>query len=260
MHLGIFDTPDLASKAAARLVLSVFATKPRATLGVATGSSPEGLYAQLRAAHSEGRFTLENSKAFALDEYVGLPADHYERYRNVLRRELVGAERTGLLDENLHTPNGLISDSRAAAVAYDGAIQDSGGVDVQILGIGADGHIGFNEPGGSLVSRTHVEALASQTIADNARFFDNNPAKVPTTCITQGLGTIMEAGMLVLLAFGTNKAEAIAQLAEGPISAKWPATIMQMHPNVYVLTDSAAAVRLEFSELYKERWQLRFAE
>ncbi len=258
MYLGIFDTPERASQAAARIVLSIFEKKPRATLGVATGSSPEGLYSQLRAAHAVGDFTLENSKAFALDEYVGLPADHYQRYRNVLRRELVGADKTGLLDENLHTPNGLVSDSHAAALAYDAAIQDSGGIDVQILGIGADGHIGFNEPGGSLVSRTHVEALASQTVKDNARFFGDNPAKVPATCITQGLGTIMEAGTLVLVAFGENKANAIAQLAEGPISAKWPATITQMHPDVYVLTDTAAASRLEFGDLYKERWQLKF--
>ncbi|MFT0846585.1 glucosamine-6-phosphate deaminase [Actinomycetaceae bacterium L2_0104] len=258
MHLGIFDTPELASQAAAQIVLSVFERKPNATIGVATGSSPEGLYAQLRAAHAEGDFTLENSKAFALDEYVGLPEDHYERYRNVLRRELVGADKTGLLDENLNTPNGLISDSHAAAASYDAAIQDSGGVDIQILGIGSDGHIGFNEPSGSLVSRTHVEALAKQTVKDNARFFDDDPSKVPATCITQGLGTIMEASILLLVAFGENKAEAIAQLAEGPISAKWPATIMQMHPEVYILTDAPAASRLEFVELYKERWQLRF--
>lgn len=195
---------------------------------------------------------------FALDEYVGLPADHYQRYRNVLRRELVGADKTGLLDVNLHAPNGLVSDSHAAANAYDAAIQDSGGIDIQILGIGADGHIGFNEPGGSLVSRTHVEALAGQTIKDNARFFKNDPTKVPATCITQGLGTIMEAETLVLVAFGSNKATAIAQLAEGPISARWPATITQMHPNVLILTDAAAASKLELSELYKERWQLKF--
>ncbi|MCF2706794.1 glucosamine-6-phosphate deaminase [Arcanobacterium haemolyticum] len=260
MHLGIFSDAQSASAAAARVIFDVAAHKPQFTLGVATGSTPEALYAELRSAHAAGTFTLENSHAFALDEYVGIAEDHPERYRNVLRRELVGAEKTGLTDELLHTPDGSAADPVAAAHAYDLAIGDVGGVDVQILGIGADGHIGFNEPGGSLVSRTHVEALAGQTISDNARFFDNDPAKVPTRCITQGLGTIMEARKLVLLAFGANKADAIAQLIEGPISARWPATIMQMHPDVVVVVDEAAAAKLDMTDLYKERWQMTFGD
>ncbi len=260
MHIRVFDTPELAGAAAAKILFSVFDQKPDANLGVATGSTPEPLYAQLREAHAGGKFTLANSKAFALDEYVGIPEDHYERYRNVLRRELVGEDKTGLKDENLFTPNGLISDSHAAAAAHDQAIKDAGGVDLQILGIGSNGHIGFNEPGGWLVPRTHVEPLSAQTIRDNARFFDGDISKVPTTCISQGLGTIMEAGVLLLLAFGENKAEAVAQLAEGPISAKWPATIVQMHPEVYVLTDTAAGSKLELTEMYEERWKLAFGE
>ncbi len=144
MYLGILDTPELASAAAARIVLSVFKKKPNAILGVTTGSTPEGLYAELRAAHARGEFTLENSQAFALDEYVGISADHYERYRNVLRRELVGSRNTGLKNENLHSPNGLVSNSAAVAKEYDRAIKGAGGIDLQILGIGSNGHIGFN--------------------------------------------------------------------------------------------------------------------
>ncbi len=258
MHLGIFADATTAAAAAARVILEEAARKPSFTLGVATGSTPEPLYAHLRQAHSEGRFSLENSHAFALDEYVGIAEDHPERYRNVLRRELVGSEKTGLTDELLHTPDGSAADPYEAAANYDSLIKEVGGVDVQILGIGADGHIGFNEPGGSLVSRTHVEALAAQTINDNARFFDNDTAKVPSRCITQGLGTIMEARTLVLLAFGANKARAIAELVEGPMSAYWPATIMQMHPNVVIVTDEAAASNLKLTELYNERWAMAF--
>ncbi len=191
---------------------------------------------------------------------MGISADHYERYRNVLRRELVGSRNTGLKNENLHSPNGLVSNSAAVAKEYDRAIKGAGGIDLQILGIGSNGHIGFNEPGGSLVSRTHVTPLSNQTILDNARFFGHYPRNVPKTCITQGLGTIMEAHILLLLAFGENKAEAVAQLAEGPISARWPATITQMHPEVYVVTDVAAASKLELTDLYKERWELKFGE
>lgn len=260
MHIRTLDTAELASAVAAKILLSVFDKKPAANLGVATGSTPEHLYAELRTAHARGDFSLANSKAFALDEYVGIAEDHYERYRNVLGRELVGEDKTGLTDENLYTPNGLMSDSHAAAAAHDQAIRDAGGVDIQILGIGSNGHIGFNEPGGSLVSRTHVEPLSPQTVRDNARFFDGDLSKVPTTCITQGLGTIMEARVLLLLAFGEKKADAVAQLAEGPISAKWPATIVQMHPEVYVLTDAAAGSKLELTAMYQERWKLQFGE
>lgn len=257
MRVGIFPTSTQACQAGADIILKQWASKPEGVLGVATGSTPEGLYAILRQAHSEGRFTLASSKAFALDEYVGIAEDHPERYRNVLRRNLVGEDKTGLSDEALNTPDGSAADPYAAADAYEAAIAAAGGADIQILGIGVDGHIGFNEPGGSFASTTHVEALAGQTIADNARFFEGDRALVPTRCITQGLSTIMSAKKLLLLAFGENKAEAIRQVLEGAISAKWPATIMQMHPDATVLLDEAAASKLEFTELYRERWALR---
>ncbi len=256
MQIGIFETAEEASVAAARAIVDLFARTPGATLGVATGSTPEGLYSQLRKAHSNGLFTLENSSAFALDEYVGIEQDHPERYRNVLRRELVGPNNLGLTEAGLHTPDGSADHPSLAAEQYEASIAAAGGVDVQILGIGANGHIGFNEPGGSLVSQTRVEVLSGRTRTDNARFFGGNPMLVPSRCITQGLGTIMRARSLLLLAFGPNKAEAVRQLIEGPISAKWPATIAQMHPNLNVFVDAAAAEGLEYADLYRERWSL----
>lgn len=255
MHIGIFATAEEASREGARIIQDLFARDAHATLGVATGSTPDLLYAALREAHAAGEFDLSGAKAFALDEYVGLDPEHPESYRNVLRRNLAGEDKTGLTEEGLNTPDAQNPDPQAAAADYDAKI-GAAGVDLQILGIGADGHIGFNEPGGSLVSRTHVEALAPQTIKDNARFFDGDEAAVPTRCITQGLGTIMEAKKLVLFAFGANKADAVRELCEGPISAFWPATIIQMHPDVTVLLDEAAAAQLKLTDLYRARWEM----
>ena len=257
MRIGIFSDPEAVADAAAEYLISVMNTTDHKVLGVATGSTPLPLYERLRAAHEAGTFTLEDAQAFALDEYVGIDPEHPERYRNVLRTELVGADKTGLTDENLHTPNGNAEDPDAAALAYDEEIKTAGGVTLQILGIGADGHIGFNEPAISLVSRTHVDALTAKTRSDNARFFDDDISKVPTHCVTQGLGTIMDAKEVLLLATGENKADAVRELVEGAVSAHWPATVLQMHPKATILVDEAAAAKLELTDFYKERWEAR---
>ncbi|AWE41852.1 MULTISPECIES: glucosamine-6-phosphate deaminase [unclassified Actinobaculum] len=256
MRIGIFPTSATACAAGAQMIIDRFAASPGAVLGVATGSTPLELYAELRTAKAQGRFTLAHSRAFALDEYVGIAPDHPEAYRNVLRAELVGEDKTGLAEKDLVTPDGQHPDPEAAAKAYDTAIREVGGIDLQILGIGSDGHIAFNEPGSSLVSRTHHEALAAQTITDNARFFGNDLSQVPTSALTQGLGTIMEAREIMLLAFGSGKSAAVRELIEGPISQRWPATILQMHPLVTVLLDEAAASDLELTDLYRARWNL----
>ena len=236
-----------SARAAARIRAAYFEGM---RLGVATGSTPLGVYAALRDAHAAGEFTLAGATAWALDEYVGLPADHHERYRNVLRRELVEGDATGLTDERLFTPDGTHSNPEAAAEEYDRELGT--GVDLQLLGVGANGHIGFNEPIGSLASRSHVGTLLPQTRRDNARFFDDVLERVPTHCITQGLATIMSAKEIVLLASGAGKAAAVAQLVEGPVAARWPATILQHHPNVTVLIDRAAAAELQLRELYEQ--------
>ncbi len=226
--------------------------KPDAVIGLATGSSPLRVYDELARRHDEEGLSFAQARGFMLDEYVGLPADHPERYRNVIEREI--ASRVGWDPARVQGPDGLAEDLPAACAAYEAAIVESGGVDVQILGIGTDGHIAFNEPGSSLASPTRIKTLTRQTREDNARFFGGDVSQVPTHCLTQGLGTIMRARHLVLLATGRQKAEAVHQLVEGPISAMWPATVMQMHPHATVLIDDAAAGRLQLADYYREAY------
>lgn len=226
--------------------------KPEAVIGLATGSSPLAVYDELARRHDERGLSFQHARGFMLDEYVGLSADHPERYRNVIEREI--ASRVGWAPDSVHGPDGLAPDVPAACAAYEAAIAAAGGVDLQLLGIGTDGHIGFNEPGSSLASRTRIKTLTRQTREDNARFFHDDLDQVPTHCLTQGLGTIMEARHLVLLATGRHKAEAVHQLVEGPVSAMWPATIMQMHAHATVLVDDAAASRLQLADYYRQTY------
>ncbi len=243
------DASEMAAVAADR-VEAVCATTDHPVLGLATGSSPLALYAELVGRHRAGRISFARATSFNLDEYVGLPAGHPQSYIRFIRRNF-----TDLVDlpaEAVHVPDGNAPDTHAAALAYDHAIRDAGGIDIQVLGIGSDGHVGFNEPGGSLASRTHVGVLTSQTRHDNARFFDGDLDQVPTRCITQGLGTIMESRHAVLLATGEQKARAVRELVEGPVSARWPATVLQFHPDLLVVLDRSAAQLLELADFYAE--------
>lgn len=252
MKVAILSDEKIMASVAADTVEAVCTANPHAVLGLATGSSPLALYRELIERHRAGRIDFAQSRSFNLDEYVGLPAGHPESYIEFIRRNF-----TDLVDlpaAEVHVPEGNASDPHAAAAAYDRAIRDADGIDIQVLGIGSDGHIGFNEPGGSLASRTHVGFLTEQTRRDNARFFDGDVEKVPTHCITQGLGTIMESRHAVLLATGENKAEAVHQLVEGGISARWPATVLQSHPDLLVVLDEAAASQLELADFYREVW------
>ncbi|MEE6272846.1 glucosamine-6-phosphate deaminase [Georgenia wangjunii] len=230
----------------------LLAEKPDAVLGLATGSSPLAVYDELVRRHEAGRISFARARAFMLDEYVGLGAEHPELYRNVIEREIAG--RVDFAPGAVQGPDGLAADLPGACAAYEQAIVDAGGIDLQILGIGTDGHIAFNEPGSSLASRTRIKTLTTQTRKDNARFFDDDVDAVPQHCLTQGLGTIMEARHLVLVATGEGKAEAVRQLAEGPVSAMWPATIMQHHRHATVLLDDASASRLERASYYRETY------
>ena len=230
----------------------LLAEKPDAVLGLATGSSPLAVYDELARRHEAGRISFARARAFMLDEYVGLDAQHPELYRNVIEREIAG--RVDFAPGAVQGPDGLAADLPAACAAYEQAILDAGGIDLQILGIGTDGHIAFNEPGSSLASRTRIKTLTSQTRKDNARFFDGDVEAVPQHCLTQGLGTIMEARHLVLVATGEGKAEAVRQLAEGAVSAMWPATIMQYHRHATVLLDDASASGLERGDYYRETY------
>ncbi|AOX45837.1 glucosamine-6-phosphate deaminase [Microbacterium sp. BH-3-3-3] len=247
-------TADEASALAAAHVAREIAARPRLVLGVATGSTPEGFYRHLaRCLAAEGTDT-SGVRAFALDEYVGLPADHPESYAAVIDRTVTMP--LGLDPAHVHVPDGRAADPFAAAVAYDRAIDAAGGVDIQILGIGRNGHIGFNEPGSSLGSRTRVKTLAASTRDANARFF-TDPRDVPVHCITQGIGTIREARHLILLAFGADKSTALAGAVEGPVSASLPGSAIQLHPHVTVLADEDAAQKLTQAEAYREAWALK---
>ena len=247
----VIAPPGELARLAADAVEGLVRANPEAVLGLATGSSPLAVYDELVRRHGEG-LSFARARAFMLDEYVGLPADHPERYRNVIEKEF--ASRVDLAPGAVQGPDGLAADLPAACAAYEASIADAGGVDLQILGIGTDGHIAFNEPGSSLASRTRIKTLTKQTREDNARFFGGSVDDVPRHCLTQGLATIMSARHLVLLASGRAKAEAVHQLVEGPISAMWPATIMQLHPHATVLVDDAAASRLQLADYYRQTY------
>lgn len=252
MEVVIDASPERLAEIAAEAVERVLQRNPRAVLGLATGSSPLLVYRELAARCAAGRLSFSEARAFLLDEYVGLPEAHPERYRRVIEREL--EQHVDFAPGAVQGPDGTAEDLVAACARYEAAIVESGGVDVQLLGVGTDGHVAFNEPGSSLGSRTRVKTLTAQTRRDNARFFDGDVEAVPRLVLTQGLRTILDARHLVLLATGRGKAEAVHQLVEGPVSALWPATVLQHHPHVTVLVDEAAASRLQLADYYRETW------
>lgn len=223
--------------------------KPTANLGVATGSSPLSVYRELARRHSEESLSFARAQAFMLDEYVGLSANHPERYFNVITRDF--ACHLDFADDAIHGPDGLAKDIEAEARKYDESLANAGGIDLQILGVGSNGHIAFNEPGSEWDSRTRTIALTEQTRHDNARFFDQEITAVPKLALTQGLGTIMEARQLVMIALGENKADAARELVEGRVTEQWPITILQQHPDVVVYLDDAAAAKLSDPDSYR---------
>ena len=255
MEVFVLPTAQEVAERAARAVLAgmraaLEAGRSEPVIGLATGSSPVGLYAVLAGAVAAGEVSFERALGFALDEYVGLPPGHPESYREVLLREVCGPLR--LPPERLHVPDGSGSSEEALAAGaaeYERRIAAAGGVDVQVLGIGANGHLGFNEPGSALTSRTRVKRLSERTRRDNARFFDS-PDAVPTHCVTQGLGTVLDARRLVLVASGAGKAGAVAAAVEGPLSASCPASVLQWHADAVVVLDEASAAGLANRDYY----------
>jgi glucosamine-6-phosphate deaminase len=224
--------------------------KPAAVVGLATGSSPLPSYAELVARHRAGTApSYDAVRWFLLDEYVGLPQGHPQSYRATIARELT--DDLGVSD--VHAPDPSPDGLPTAGERYERDLAEAGGVDLQILGIGSDGHLAFNEPGSSLTSRTRIKTLTRQTRADNARFFGEAEG-VPTHVLTQGLGTILQARHLVVIATGEAKAFAVASAVEGPLSASCPASVLQWHPHVTVLVDDAAAARLDRLDYYREVW------
>lgn len=227
---------------AARLVSSFIRKKPDCVIGYPTGSTPLGLYKELIRMHREEGLDFSKVVSFNLDEYVGLPPNHPESYHFFMWENLF--KHININPSNVYIPMGMAEDIDAFCEWYEQKIIEHGGIDLQILGIGANGHIAFNEPGSSLGTRTRIKALNENTRLDNSRFF-NSVDEVPKYAITMGVGTIMEAKKLLLLANGVKKADAIKATLEGPIMAKYPATIIQLHRNTTVIIDKEAASKLE---------------
>lgn len=242
MNIIETGTEGEAGIRAAQLVAGLVRSKPTAVLGLATGSSPLPLYEALAKENLE----LGRVRAFSLDEYLGLGPDDPKSYAQVIRQEVV--ERLGLDPTLVRTPDGLAEDPVREAADFDRSIREAGGIDLQILGIGSNGHLAFNEPPSAFQSRTRVVELAQRTRKDNARFF-KTAAEVPTHAITQGLGTIFQARQLLLLAHGEGKAQAVARAVEGPVTEDFPASLIQRHPCATLILDDAAASQLQRSVL-----------
>ena len=253
MEVIIVPTPEQAVPIVADAYSKLLAAKPNAVLGLATGSTPLGLYGELIRRHREEGLSFAQVTTFNLDEYVGLPAGHPELYRTFIEREFTS--QVDLDPDAVHGPDGLAEDLAAAAADYDQAIRAAGGIDIQILGIGSDGHLAFNMPGSSLASRTRLKTLTAQTREDNARFFGGDVAQVPRHCLTQGLGTIMECRHAIMLGFGANKAHAVAECVEGGVAARWPASVLQLHPHATVVVDQAAASELQLADYYADTFE-----
>ncbi|MGV8885952.1 MAG: glucosamine-6-phosphate deaminase [Microbacteriaceae bacterium] len=245
----IVDSAAHAGDIAAAEIAALVNSTPDAVLGLATGSTPLSTWSALAARSLD----LTRVRGFALDEYVGLPAGHPESYRAVITREVV--QPLGLTPSLVRVP-GDDGPARGAGERYERDIVAAGGIDLQVLGIGRTGHIGFNEPGSSLASLTRVKTLTEHTRIDNARFFESI-ADVPTHCITQGLGTILRARHLVLLAFGAAKASVVAAALEGPVTASTPGSVVQLHPRVTVILDEDAASQLAHADYYRYAWKNR---
>lgn len=246
----IVSSPEDAGTLVAAEIVRLVGRDPQAVLGLATGSTPLPVYRALRK--QAAGVDLSGVRGFALDEYVGIAPEHPESYASVIRREVV--EPLGLDPKLVHVPDGDPERIAVSGEEYERAIEAAGGVDLQILGIGTDGHLGFNEPGSSFASRTRVKTLTAQTRRDNARFFPSLD-DVPRHCITQGLGTILRARHLVLLAFGAGKAAAVAGAVEGPLTASLPASAIQLHPHATVVVDEEAASQLRMAEYYRYAWE-----
>jgi glucosamine-6-phosphate deaminase len=236
---------DKVSRVAARV-------GPEVVIGLSTGSSPLATYADLARRVDAGTLNLTRAFGFALDEYVGLPTGHPQSYAAVINQTVTVPLKMD--PSRVHSPDGFADDIAGAATEYEQRIRDVGGMDIIILGIGSNGHIGFNEPTSSLSSRTRIKTLDSQTRADNARFFAD-PAQVPTHCLTQGLGTIMDARRVVLVAQGKHKAAAIAAMIEGPVSSRRPGSVLQFHQHATIVIDEPAASELELRHYYIDTYE-----
>jgi glucosamine-6-phosphate deaminase len=234
---------------AARFVADLVRRKPACVLGLVTGGTPLGMYGELIRLHREEGLDFSRVTTFNLDEYVGVPEDHPQSYRYFMQENLF--KHVNAVPSKTHVPDGRSRDFEASCRRYEQMILEAGGIDLQVLGVGRDGHIAFNEPGSSLGSRTRVKSLTGETIRDNARFFGSED-RVPRLAITMGVGTILESQRCLLLATGAAKASAIRSTVEGPITAQITASALQLHRDVIVVLDEEAGSWLTRREYYAE--------
>lgn len=249
MLVLLTDDYEELSREAARIVAHTVRSKPSATLGLATGSTTEGLYKELARLRKEDGLDFSKVVTFNLDEYLGLAGDHPQSFHCFMHENFFA--HVNVRKENIHIPDGTFEgDYEKYCTEYEAAIRQAGGIDLQVLGIGRNGHIGFNEPTSSFASRTRLKVLTSETIEDNRKSFLPGE-EVPEGAVTMGIGTILEARRILILATGTAKAEAVEQAIEGPITASLTASCLQLHPDVTFVIDEDAASRLKQRDYYR---------
>jgi len=250
MDVIIRPNESEASRLVAQLIARELKARPQLVLGLATGRTMEKVYDQLSCLHRDEHLDFSLCRTFNLDEYIGLAPTDLHSYRHYMDEHLFN--RVNIDKRNTHLPNGMATDLRAECANYEAAIRDCGGIDLQLLGIGRSGHIGFNEPLSALRSRTRDKALTPETFIQNAPMFENDPAKVPRRAITMGVGTILESDRCLVLVTGAEKATIVAKAVEGPITSSITASALQLHPRCVVIVDEAAASKLKGTEYY--RW------
>ena len=248
MEVIITESKQAAEQTTAKIIASKVQNKPDALLGLATGRTMESLYSILIDMHRNDGLDFSRISSVNLDEYVGLAGEHEQSYRYYMNKHLFS--QVNIKNENTHLPNGIAENIPSECARYEKIITDKGGIDLQLLGIGTDGHIGFNEPGSSLVSRTRIKTLTKETVDQNGAIF-GDPDKVPRHALTMGVGTIMDAHQVVLLATGSSKAQIIADAVEGPITSWVTASALQMHKSTIVIVDEEAAAKLKNYDYYK---------
>ena len=249
MKILIHKTPEAAIAKTADLIGKRLKAKPETVLGLATGGTMEAVYERLVAAYRAGELSFAKAKSFNLDEYVGLKPDHACSYWHYMREQLF--DKVDFAPDAWQLPKGDAADPAAEAARYEAEIVAAGDIGLQLLGLGANGHIGFNEPTSSLNSLTRIKTLTRSTREANARFFDRFE-DVPRLAITMGIGTILRAEEVVLLAYGAGKADAVAAMVEGPLSAACPGSALQLHRHATVVIDEAAAANLRLRDYYEE--------
>jgi glucosamine-6-phosphate deaminase len=247
MKITICESRDEAAGIAAEMILSSLKEKPDLVLGLATGSTPCGVYARLVDACHKGTADFSRVRTFNLDEYLDLGPGHPQSYRAFMRHHLF--DGVNIPPEQIHFPPAEGDSLLERCQRFEEEIRAAGGIDVQLLGIGSNGHIGFNEPTSSLRSRTRVQTLTTKTLLDNGRYYSPGEFQ-PQMAVTMGIGTILEARRIVLQAFGTRKADAIRATVEGPVSAFCPGSALQLHPQVLILLDGEAASRLSMRDFF----------